>query len=325
MKREEVRRNTRLGIFVITGILLFLFAIFYVGSEQSLFNANFPLRANFVDVNGLQKGNNVWLSGVKVGTVREVNIIDNSMVQIEMRIDQKLRQFIKEDALASISSEGFVGNTIVVIEPGSSPQAVADNAIIRTGQQTSTQDMMNALQTTAENITNITHELRQIMQEAGKEGTLGSLLTDTTLGPEIKLTIDNIQTTGRRSAVLTSDVIQMLTQLKNNESGVVNTLLTDTSFSRTYEETLANIKTAGEQAAAASAELTALVEKIDNQKNAMGVVLNDTAFANNIQKTADQLSEGVAKFNENMEAAQHNFLLRRYFKKKKRQEEKENN
>lgn len=323
MKKEDIRRNTFVGIFVVTSIIIFLLAIFLLGSEQSLFRANFSLRANFTDVNGLQKGNNVWLAGVKIGTVNDVSIIEDSRVQVSMRIREDLHEFIKTDATASISSEGFVGNTIVVITPGESGEIIAENAILSAGHQTSTQDMLNALQSTANNIGNITDELRDLMHSATQPGTMGYLLTDTTLGQEIKLTIDNIQTTGRRSSSLAADLRQMVNQIQQNEEGMVSTLLNDTTFASTYEETLSNIQTAGEAAAKASVELNQLVNKIDNTNNAAGVVLNDTTFARNIRETAAELSEGMEKFNENMEAAQHNFLLRRYFKKKRKREEKE--
>lgn len=323
MKREEINRNTRLGVFVIVSVLLFLLAVFLLGSEQSLFSANIELRANFTDVNGLQKGNNVWLAGVKVGTVRDVSIIDNSKVQVAMRIDADLHPYIKKDATASISSEGFVGNTIVVIHPGSSNQVIEENSILASGKQTSTQDMLDALQTTADNINSITNELREMMYSAVQEGTVGALLTDTTLGQEIRLTIDNIQNTTRRSANLTANLAQTVNELRNNESGLVHTLVNDTTFAGSYEQTLANLQAAGETAAQASTQLNEIIQKIDNNNNATGVILNDSTFANDIQETASELSEGMEKFNENMEALRHNFLFRRYFRRQERQQARE--
>lgn len=323
MKREEINRNTRLGVFVIVSVLLFLLAVFLLGSEQSLFSANIELRANFTDVNGLQKGNNVWLAGVKVGTVRDVSIIDNSKVQVAMRIDADLHPYIKKDATASISSEGFVGNTIVVIHPGSSNQVIEENDILASGKQTSTQDMLDALQTTADNINSITNELREMMYSAVQEGTVGALLTDTTLGQEIRLTIDNIQNTTRRSANLTANLAQTVNELRKNESGLVHTLVNDTTFAGSYEQTLANLQAAGETAAQASTQLNEIIQKIDNNNNATGVILNDSTFANDIQETASELSEGMEKFNENMEALRHNFLFRRYFRRQERQQARE--
>lgn len=320
MKREEIRRNIRLGVLVIVAVLLFLVAVFYVGSENSLFSSGFQLQANFTDVNGLQKGDNVWLSGVKVGTVRDVSIGSNAAVQVSMRINEDLRPYIKKDAAASISSDGLVGNPIVVITPGNDAQAVSDGDVLRTAQQTSTQDMMNSLQATADNINNITDELREIMHEVNQEGTIGALLSDTTLESEIKLSIDNIQTTGRRSAAMVNDLRAMVNQLQANQKGLVNTLLTDTAFAGTYDQTLANIRAAGESTAEATAELNNVVEKIDNTNNAAGVLLNDTAFASNLKEIARSLSAGVEKFDENMEAVRHNFLFRRYFRKKRREE-----
>ena len=74
--------------------------------------------AVFDDVGGLQTGNNVWYSGVKIGTVKAIDFYGNSQVAITMNIEQEAQKYIRKDAKAKVSSEGFIGNKNVVIYDG---------------------------------------------------------------------------------------------------------------------------------------------------------------------------------------------------------------
>ena len=119
MESKEFKQNIRLGIFVMAGIALFLISIFYIGSERNVFNKTFTVSAIFKNVEGLTEGDNVWLSGVKIGTVKNVTIISEGKVIVTLSLKDKQNEFIKQDATAFIGSDGLVGNKIVVVRPGS--------------------------------------------------------------------------------------------------------------------------------------------------------------------------------------------------------------
>ena len=80
--------------------------------------APFVLSGVFKDVAGLQAGNNVRFSGINVGTVENISIVSDTSVRVEILIDESTRKFIKKDAVASIGSEGLMGNKILIINPG---------------------------------------------------------------------------------------------------------------------------------------------------------------------------------------------------------------
>ena len=115
MKSIEVQNNIKLGIFVLAGIVLFLAAVFLIGSENNIFNKTFTAHAIFKNVEGLKEGDNVWLSGVKIGTVKEVRIVKEGRVIVSLSLKENQNKFIKKDATAFIGSDGLVGNKIVVI------------------------------------------------------------------------------------------------------------------------------------------------------------------------------------------------------------------
>ena len=103
-------QKIQLGIFVIIGTLVFLAAIYFVGNKQNMFGNTSNLKAVFANVNGLQPGNNVRYAGIDIGTVIEIEMINDTTININMLIDNKIMHHIQKNAVATISSDGLVGN-----------------------------------------------------------------------------------------------------------------------------------------------------------------------------------------------------------------------
>lgn len=319
MSEKNDRKSAKLGIFVLIGLVLFLVAVFFIGSEKDMFSSTFQLHARFNDVNGLQKGNNVRLSGVKIGTVRRVEIISDSLVGVTMRIREEDRKYITQDAVAYIGSDGLVGNMIVVIEPGRSGIPVEEDALIASGTQTSTQDILNTLETTGQNVLSITEEIQEITRQINSdEGTIGRLLNSPELANNLEGTVENLETTSQRTARLSGDLAQMVNKLQANEQGPVQTLLRDTTFATVYDSLLLNLRTSGQNVEEITRTLDRFSEKLNNQQNTLDVLLTDTTFANNLERTIINAAEGTENFNETMEALQSHWLLRGFFRRRNR-------
>ncbi len=321
MSEKSDRKNAKLGFFVLMGLVLFLVAVFFIGSEKNMFSSTFELSTSFKDVNGLQKGNNVWLSGVKIGTVRRVEIVNDSMVGVTMRIKEENRPFISKDATAFIGSDGLVGNVIVIIEPGKMRSPVEEDGFIASGSKTSTQDILNTLERTGQNVLSVTEDLQAIAQQINSgEGTLGKLISSPELANNIEQTVASLETTGQRTARVTGELNQMVNKLRNNEDGPVYTLLNDTTFSRTYDSLLSNVRVTTNNAAEISNELERLSEKLNNNQNTIDVLLADTTFARDLQRTLNNAAEGTENINESVEALQRHWLFGGVFRKKKKKD-----
>jgi len=117
--KQSKNRQLRLGILVSTGILLFILAVYYLGSKQNLFSSSITVRSYFFDVKGLTEGNKVRFGGINVGTVSKIEIVSDSAIQVSFTIDEDIREFIKKDSRVEIGQEGIMGNKIVQINPGS--------------------------------------------------------------------------------------------------------------------------------------------------------------------------------------------------------------
>ena len=168
MKTAEVKQQLKLGSFVLGGALLFVVSVFFIGKESTIFNRTFTISATFRNVEGLQKGDNVWLSGVKVGTVKGVEIIKEGKVIVNLSLREKQNQFIRRNATAQIGSDGFIGNKIVVIRPGDAPEIVEDNDTINAVSPTDTQEIINIAKQVGENTKSITTDLKAIMTKINK-------------------------------------------------------------------------------------------------------------------------------------------------------------
>ena len=108
MQTTPKKRAVIVGSFVFLGLLFLLGGILTVGNLHSTFSRKVEVTAIFDDVNGLQAGNNVWFSGVKIGTVKKLSFYGDSRVLVQMRLEEKSRNFIRKDAKAKISTDGLI-------------------------------------------------------------------------------------------------------------------------------------------------------------------------------------------------------------------------
>jgi len=187
--------KVRLGMFVAGGMALFVLAIFIIGKQKNLFNPVFKLNTTFYNISGLQVGNNIRFSGITVGTVDNINIVNDSTVRVDMLIRKEVKQFIKSDSKVAIGSEGLIGDRLLVISQGSFDAPLArEGEQLESTEPVETDAIMSSLKVTAENAEVITQELAEIMTKInGGDGTLGRLIQDTTIAKNIDQTIINLK------------------------------------------------------------------------------------------------------------------------------------
>lgn len=195
MDTHSEKYKVRLGMFIAGGLALFIGAIFIIGKQKNLFDPVFMLNTTFYNVSGLQVGNNVRFTGINVGTVDNITIINDSTVRVDMLIKSDVKQFIKSDCEVTIGSEGLIGDKLVVITQGnaSSPLAKEGQHLYST-EPVETDAIMASLQVTAENAEVISQEFAEIMVKVNSgEGTLGKLIQDSTIAENLNQTMANLK------------------------------------------------------------------------------------------------------------------------------------
>jgi len=195
METHTDQFKVRLGLFVAGGLTLFVLAIFIIGKQKNLFNPVYNLSSTFYNVSGLQVGNNIRFSGINVGTVDNITIINDSTVRIDMAIKKEVQQFIKTDSEVAIGSEGLIGDRLIIITQGSAGAPLAvEGQQLNSKEPVETDAIMASLKVTAGNVEIITQQLAEVMLKInGGNGTLGKLIQDTTIAENLNQTIVNLK------------------------------------------------------------------------------------------------------------------------------------
>jgi phospholipid/cholesterol/gamma-HCH transport system substrate-binding protein len=323
MEEQDVKQRVKLGAFVLGGLILFLISVFFIGAASNFFSKTFVVSAIFKNVEGLKEGDKVWLTGVQIGTVKSVRIVTVGEVVVTLSLKEKQNEFIRKNATATIGSDGFIGNKIVVIAPGNSPEVIHDDDTISAVSPADTQQLLSIAKEVGENTRSITLDIKAISTKIKQgEGVVGELLNDGAFAQDLRKTVHGLELTSANAVKASGDLSSVTRELKTGK-GLLPTILSDTTEAQTFKESLGNIKKVSTSAASMSKSLDSVTMKMNSHDNAVGVLLADTAFAHKMQSTMKNIQESSVKLDENMEALKHNFLTRGYFKKKAKQEKKE--
>jgi len=288
--------KARLGMFIAIGLAIFVTAIFFIGKQQNLFNPVFKVTSNFNNISGLLVGNNIRYSGINVGVVDNIIIINDSTVQVDMLIRRDVQQFIKADSRTRIGSDGIIGDRVIKITQGSdNAKTVKDGQLILSEEPIETDQVLVSLQTSAANVEIITNQLAQIMIKANSgEGAIGRLIQDTTIAENITQTIENF----KKSSEGFDETIEVTKQ---------NVF----EFMEKLQLTVAKTEIA-------SIQIGEIMTKINNGEGSLGALIHDTTMAGNFRQTLINLEQSSKGLDENMQALKHNFFFRGYFKRQKR-------
>lgn len=191
-------QKLRIGLFTFLGLLVLILAIFFIGNQKSLFSATFRLSGKFNNVNGLQVGNNVRFAGINVGVVDDINIVNDTTVNVTLTIDDDVKKFVKKDARMSIGSDGLMGDKLVVLMPG----APNTTAVVNDGDQIASVNPVDVdkiiakFTKMADNAGTLIDGLSQIVTKVNNgKGSIGRLLNNDKMAREMESTVSQAKTT----------------------------------------------------------------------------------------------------------------------------------
>jgi phospholipid/cholesterol/gamma-HCH transport system substrate-binding protein len=304
---KEPGSNWKLGMFVIIGLVVFAGTIYFVGKQNNLFGSTFHLTAQFKSAGGLKEGNNIRFSGINIGTVNTITLTD-TLVVVDMVIQKKVQDFIKTDATAIIGSDGLMGDKVLTINPGSvSKTSVKDGDQILTKKAIDMDDIMASLKTNVDNAGIITAQLAAFTYKINNgNGILSKVIGDETMSSSLQATLTNLQTTSKK---FSDFAIAM-----NSGNGALS-LVTDETLSNDIKQTVSNLQSTSGQFALFST-------KMNDGNGTLSRLVTDENIGKTLDSTMFNIQQATKKLDENMEALQHNFLLKGFFKKKAKADEK---
>src|SRR5258708_1214263 len=320
MNEVNTSKQLAVGIFISIGLAILLVTVFTIGGQHKTFVKMFHLHVIFDDVQGLQSGNNVWLSGMKVGTVGKIAFYGNSQVEVILNIEEKAQPHIRKDSKARISTDGLVGNKIVVITGGSErSQQIANNDHLNAEHLAGTQELFATLQASNSNLLEITGNLKAISKKISDgEGTLGRLINDPAIADHLRTSIDNLRAASAGSENMIANLEDFSARLRRSD-GLASQLITDTTVFTRLKGAVVQLNQAADQASQFTSSLRAAGQNLNNKTSPVGVLLNDEDAAADLQRTLKNLRVSSKELSDDLEAVQHNFLLRGFFRKKNKE------
>lgn len=295
--------GARLGIFIFLGTVLMVISILLLGNKESLFASTISVKSYFSAIEGLKAGAPVRLSGYDIGSVRGVSLASDTSgrVEVELRIDENVRHFIRLDSRASIETEGLVGKKIIAITAGSANmEMVKDGGIIPSKDPVNISEIIEETQEIMAYIKVITKDFSGIVTKINAgEGSIGHLVNNDDL---YNSTVAITKSADKSLKKITAKFEEVSEFLVNASTG--------------FERIVANVDTT-------MASIKEVIAKVDEGKGVLGALVSDEnaydsikAVINNLVSTTDATMRGASKFAENMEALKHNWLFKNYFEQR---------
>jgi phospholipid/cholesterol/gamma-HCH transport system substrate-binding protein len=263
--------------------------------------------------------------GVKIGTIKRISFAPDASVVVQMAIEEKVQQYIPQDAKVKIGTDGLIGNKIVVVYGGTQDAPrIADNTRLTVETTVSSEDIMTILQANNQNLLAITNDFKTISERlASGKGSLGKLLSNETVYNDLQATIASLKQATGNARNITQDVSGYTAKLQANGT-FANSFVTDTVIFTRLKTIVSQVNDVAVKANGIMNNLDRVSAQVSNTNTPAGALLNDEEMATDLKATLKNLQAASAKLDDNMEALQHNFLLRGFFRKKARQEKLNN-
>jgi phospholipid/cholesterol/gamma-HCH transport system substrate-binding protein len=207
----------RVGFLVIVSFALLAVTILYIGSQQGIFAETYTLKVYLGRVNGLQSGAPVWLSGVRVGAVKEIRFhekVELKELEVILEVDEKVRDRIRLDSVARIGTLGLLGDKYVSISQGSaSVPAIPEGGILKGASPIDFEELLAEASKAVDDLVISLENAREISEKINSgSGTLGKLINEPDFINELKR--------------ITTDTHELLNKIQNGE-GTLARLIND--------------------------------------------------------------------------------------------------
>jgi len=303
----------RVGLFVLVGLLILAVAIFYV-TGAGVFGPKYRLKTFMPEVSGLATGAPVRLDGVEIGNVERIGIVPRERgkppdhmhnIEVDMRLDRRYQNDILTDSVATLVTEGLLGNRYVNIQRGYTGVPIKDGQAIPATEEKAIKEVVERSADVLANLNVLSDDVKDLISgvRAGR-GTLGKLLTDDQAykhlnsilakGDEIASTVHSGQGTVGK-LVMTDEMGNKV----ENTLDQFNAILADLRAQKGTLGKLLYDPTLYDQAKDAISKGNALIGDVRAGKGTVGKLVTDDTLYNKLRDTSSNLSEATAKLNRN--------------------------
>jgi len=260
-QRKEIRwAELRVGLMVISGLIIFAVAIFFISGQIGFITRKYTLHAYFPTAGGLRAGSQVELAGIPAGSVHEVRISKFQdparAVEIVMRVARDYQEQIRADSVAGETTAGLLGEAYLDISRGSPGQPVIpDGGLVKSTQAPGIQAIEQNATDVVSNLRVLSASLNDITtQLTNGKGSIGKLLYDDTFYNRMNQTLSAVQS-------LVANV--------QNGQGSIGKFLVDPTL---YNKTVATVD-----------RLNQVMDQVQNGKGTVSLLINDPGVYNQLK------------------------------------------
>jgi len=313
-------RYLAVGMFIIAGGTLFALGIFLIGSRHEAFAQHVVLYTEFLDLDGVTKGSNIQVAGMDAGQVTKIDVprSPNGRFRVQMKVDEQLHGLVRTDSVVTVDTEGVVGDTFLMIHPGSPNAAIAKgDSVLQSKPPVNMSDLLShgvgimndadatlkqvggKLDTALDRVNGAVNNANDLLVGLKEgRGTAGMLLRDEDMAAQIRETISNVQSAtsnlkevSARANVLVADVQQRQLPQK-------------------LDDTVAQIRSA-------SARADETLEQLHQSlSEALGPDTEGVTAGRNISEALTSVNIATGNMAEDTEALKHNFFFRGFFNRR---------
>lgn len=316
---KEAFNNIKLGVFVITGLAFLILLFYMIGKNRNFFGSNFNLKSRFENVQGLKIGNNVRYAGIDIGTVDKIVVLNDTVLEVNMIIENKMKKIIKKNAIVSIGTDGLVGNKVVNIAAAKTIAPLAsEDEILSSRKPVDTDDMLRTFSKTNIDISIAAKNFKKTIIDFNNSKILWGILNDPSIPENIHSSISNLKKATEKINNLIENTNSIIQDVKTGK-GSIGIILYDTNFSNSLKSSLAKINHIEHSAILLTDEARETIHNINNElMNGQGIInklLRDSITSSKVTSSVANIEQGTDGFNKNMEALKHSIFFRGYFKK----------
>ena len=314
---KSKNRPLKLGLMVAVGLILFSIAVYYLGSKQNLFSSSVDIKTYFQDVKGLMEGNKVQYSGITVGFVSNIEIVQDTIILVEMSVDKEVARFIRSDSKVEINSDGLMGSKIISIYPGTTgTPSISENDVLQTRESIEFQDVLKEAQTVIQESKKITQSLMEISRKINSgEGDLAALLNDNTLTTRFaQIENEMLQITGETKEVInnTNQIVEKI----NRGEGDLGRLINDTVITDDLHAAMQNIESITVKTDSVAKELYLFTEELNKGNGIIHRLVYDTEMADNVDTSLVKINRSMDDVVDAANAIEKSWIFNLFSKNK---------
>ncbi len=308
---KKTRRALRLGIFVATAIVLFVVAVYMIGSKGNLFSPTTDIISSFKDIRGLVVGNNVRFAGINVGTVKDIRIVSDSSVIVTMSIRDDYTEYIYKNSTVQIGQEGLMGGKIVLISSGTPETGtVGEGDYLAVAEGLDIQGMIAQAQTMLLEATKTISNLTSVTDKIDKgDGDISRLINNNDLTTQLNAVTQKLN----NSMADVNDI----TKKVNNGEGDLGKLINDDGISTQLTGIMENLNATSVKAHAAVSELQQTAQAINSGDGVLPRLLHDGQLGLSVDTAITRIDQGVFEVTRAAETIADSWIFRIFSKKKK--------